>query len=141
MGMGGQYHAWAALPRRKTGWAPGKIWMGAEKFPHRDLFCLFIHCVISYPLSSCHLFFYNTQHEHLCSGFEAAIPAGDRSQTLPVDSSAALRQPSTGGIRSPDRPASSESLYRLSYPGPYTDVKRTSSKRKQCLNLSVVIIV
>ena len=23
------------------------------------------------------------------------------------------------GIRSPDRPASSESLYRLSYPGPY----------------------
>ena len=28
------------------------------------------------------------------------------------------------GIRSPDRPASSESLYRLSYPGPYNTLTK-----------------
>jgi len=47
------------------------------------------------------------------------------------------------GIRSPDRPAVSESLYRLSYPGPYVQVKhcvfnigevwKTSTTRSQYL--------
>jgi len=31
------------------------------------------------------------------------------------------------GIRSPDRPARSESLYRLSHPGPYVTVRRKKS--------------
>jgi hypothetical protein len=39
-------------------------------------FCLFIHCVRLYPLSSCHLFLYNTQHKpHVPAELEPAIPA------------------------------------------------------------------
>jgi hypothetical protein len=41
------------------------------------------------------------------------------------------------GIRSPDRPARSESLYRLSYPGPRTLVVRTRNAMKNISGLSV----
>ena len=36
------------------------------------------------------------------------------------------------GIRSPDRPARSESLYRLSYPGPYYDESTVSDTNILC---------
>ena len=48
------------------------------------------------------------------AGFELATSASDRSQTLALDCSAT----GIGRIRSPDRPARSELLYRLSYAGP-----------------------
>jgi hypothetical protein len=65
MGVGGQRHAPAALPRERhkvpivqdAGWAPGPVWTGAENL-------------------------------------------------------------APTGIRTPDRPALSESLHRLCYPGP-----------------------
>ena len=52
----------------------------------------------------------------LPAGFEPAIPASDRLQTLALDRSATWM----GSIRSPVRPVGSELLYRLSYPGPQT---------------------
>ena len=51
---------------------------------------------------------------HAQAGFEPAIPAGKRPQTYAVDRAAT----GIGKIRSPDRPAGSESLYRLRSHGP-----------------------
>ena len=45
-------------------------------------------------------------------GFKLATPASDRPQPLALDRSAT-------GIRSPDPPARSQSLYRLGHPDPY----------------------
>ena len=57
---------------------------------------------------------YTTQTSMFPAGFEPTIPTGDRPQTVALDRSAT----GIGGIRSPDRPDRSKSLYRLSYPGP-----------------------
>ena len=51
--------------------------------------------------------------------FKPATPVSDWPQTLALDCSAT----GIGGIRSPDRPACSQSLYRLRYPGPQTTIQ------------------
>jgi hypothetical protein len=45
------------------------------------------------------------------------------------------------GIRSPDRPTRSQSLYRLSYPGPLVVLEdtRTSDSRKYSFNSRTVV--
>ena len=49
------------------------------------------------------------------------------------------------GIRSPDRPARSESLYRLSYPGPlsilHTAIKSKTSTYYSCNNLTILHVL
>ena len=54
------------------------------------------------------------------AAFELATPASDRSQILALDRSAT----GIGRIRSPGRPARSESLYRQSYRGPQAFYKQ-----------------
>ena len=58
---------------------------------------------------------HTTQTSMLLAGFEPAIPATDRPQTLALDRSVTGIGPT--GIRSPDRPARNESLYRLHHRG------------------------
>ena len=70
---------------------------------------------------------HTTQTSMPPAGFEPATPLSGRSQTLVLDRSA------TGiGIRCPDRPACSESLYRLSYPS-----GRSAWKYVLCVKLKV----
>ena len=57
---------------------------------------------------------HTTQTSMTLAGFEPATPASDRPQTLALNRSAT----GIGGIRSPNRPARSESLYRPSYRSP-----------------------
>ena len=73
------------------------------------LFCPVCPCFAFCPYCTTN----TTQTSMPLAGFEPAISAGERLQTHALDRSA------TGnGIRSPDRPSGSESLYRLSYPSP-----------------------
>ena len=95
-------------------------WYGKSR-PPPDFF-LFLHSLV---LSFIHtrffvliaLHFVYMQHVKqsflLPAGFEPAIAAGERPQTYALRLAATL-------IRSPDRPACSWLLYRLSYPGPRT---------------------
>ena len=48
----------------------------------------------------------------------AALPPGKRLTTHCIGGWVGAESLAPTGIRSPDRPARSESLYRLSYPGP-----------------------
>ena len=64
--------------------------------------------------------------------FEPAIPASDRPQNLALDHSTTNRR-----IRSPDRQARNESLYRLSYRGPCGLVIHCTN-RSACLRLKRV---
>jgi hypothetical protein len=78
------------------------------------------------------VFTHNTQHKHPCppGGFEHATPASDGLQIIALDGSATVigvncLSPhwvscSNNWFRSPNHPARSKSLHRLSYPGPRT---------------------
>ena len=58
------------------------------------------------------------------AGFEPETQASDRPQTLVLYRLVT----GIGGIRFPDRPTRSESLYRLSYPGPLIAEEKTGVK-------------
>ena len=122
MGVGGR-HAPAALPPGKR---PGThciaVWMGVKILASTGIFVFvralsfFLPSLLPlYPLcpfiSRPHVTFNTTQTSIPPEGFEPANPAIKRSQTY---ASTAWPQGSAG-IRSPDRPAHSKSLYQLSY--------------------------
>jgi hypothetical protein len=54
----------------------------------------------------------------------ADFPPGKTPYPLWVGPRASLKNLAPNGIRSPDRPARSELLFRLSYPGPVTNVEK-----------------
>ena len=60
------------------------------------------------------LYLQQTTNIHACGGIRTRSLPSDRPQTLALD----LLATGIGGIRSLDRPARSESVYRLSYPCP-----------------------
>jgi hypothetical protein len=137
MGVGGQLHAPAALPPEKIPWThciggwvgPRAGLDGCEKSrPHRDFFfCLSgvfslwsIFVLFKSFRPSCHFTFHSTvlttsttQTSMPPVGFETTILVSEQPKTHAIDRTAT----GIGGIRSPDRPARSESLYRLRYPG------------------------
>jgi hypothetical protein len=133
MGVGGQDHAPAALPPRK---GPGICCTGREVGPRGCLvgceksglpsgifyslsLCtpsVFI-CLSRFP-AFCILSLLTTQYKHPFPWRDLnpnKTPTSDRLQNVALHHSAT----ETGGIRSLYRPASSESLYRLSYPVPH----------------------
>ena len=105
--------------------------------PHRDFFFIFSCTVfilqpflfVCLECPAYYLFVFTVQHTTKTfmpqAGFEPVTPASDQSQTLTLVHSAT----GIGRIRSPDHPARSKSLYRLSYLGP-----RTGNTMIQILN-------
>ena len=98
----------------ETGWAPGPIWTGAENIAPPGFFysfslfyfirtCSFVVIVLILPLVL-YCTTHTTQTSMSPAGFELAIPARYRPQTLALDRLAT----EIGCIRSPDRPACSE---------------------------------
>ena len=101
---------------------PWSIWMDAENLATPGLF------LYSLVLCTLSLFFSTVLHFAFClylqhtkqisthlAGFKLAIPASELPHTLTLRQLGHWDRP-----RSPDRPARSKSLYRLSYPGPQT---------------------
>ena len=129
MEVGGQQHDTTAFIPGKdpvpvvqvAGWASGPVWFGAKNLALTGNF-FFVLCTSSVLLfcpdcPGCAFYPHCTTHTTQTSmppaEFEPAIPTGERLQTHASDRSAT----GIGGIRSPDLPARSESLYRLHHPG------------------------
>jgi hypothetical protein len=141
MGLGGQRHATAALPPgmtrypsyKRLGRLQGRSGRVPKISPPPDFFFFFFFFCLSgvFPLwtifvlfksfrLSCHFAFHitvlttnTTQTSMPPVRFEPTIPASERPQTHAFDRAAT----GIGKIWSPDRPARTDSLYRLRYPG------------------------
>ena len=117
-GQTGKKTLFASNIFQEAGWAPGPVWMSAENLASTGIIFCSLYIISASVLYDCPSFvflslLYNTQTFMPLEGFEPAISASDQSQALALDRWA------TGiGIRSSNRPARSESLYRLSYPCP-----------------------
>ena len=93
-------------PPGMADWAPGPVWTDAENLAIFFYFILtwcFVPTVLHFAI--CLYLQHTTQTSMPPAGFEHAIPAGDRPQTLALDRSATRI-----GIRSPDRTSRSQSL-------------------------------
>jgi hypothetical protein len=116
--VGGQHHAPAALPLGKTryplyrrlGGPQGRSGRVRKISPPTGIFFFF----------GSHLFLKNSLHKFFSFFFIPVIYPLHASQrtipTMPDNPWEHIFIASASGIRSPDRPARSQSLYRLSYP-------------------------
>ena len=116
-------------------WAPGTSGRVRKNFIHPGgggFFFCFVLCTLSVLLfpGFCPLPFtvqHTTQTCMALWGFEPAIPAGERPQAHALDRTST-------GIRSPNRSAHSESLYRLSYPGQHLS---RFAKKQEYFSISI----
>ena len=114
-------------------WAPGPIWTGVKNLAHTGFFILLYSVYtssvlvslswLSRILSFCLYLQHTTQTSMPPAGYESAIPASDRPQTLALDRTA------TGIGKDSNCPVCSDLLYRLSYSCPHTFSYRRHNKK------------
>ena len=136
MGMGGQRHAPAALPQGMTRYqlyrrlgrpqgaenlAPTGIFFSSCPVFSFDPFCTLNPSVLHVTLCSILLSLYNKHNTNINA--PDGIRTHNPSKRTAVDPRLKPRGHWDRQIRSPDRPARSESLYRLRYPGPPLNYK------------------